>query len=215
MAYFKKLPDVLYPTLKNEKTSSLDYTKIKNLFKRARLRDDFLNAFSAFEKYTIIGDERPDNVSEKIYKDPGYDWLILITNDIQNVRADWPMSQGDFNKFLTEKYTPEELSEIHHYETKEVRSTFGDLILPAGLIVNSSYTFRYSDNGVTKTYSSLNSVTNFEYENRLNEDKRNIIIIRPEFVRTVDKDLKKLFKYDRSSEFVDQKTIKTYNPRLT
>ena len=87
------------------------------MFKRAKLRDDFLNVFTAFEKYSIVGDERPDNVSEKIYKDPQYDWLVLITNNIQNVRTDWPMSQSDLSNFLTEKYTEQQLVEIHHYET--------------------------------------------------------------------------------------------------
>lgn len=214
MAYFRKLPNVLYPSLRNDRTSSLDYTKIKNLFKRARLREDFLDVFSAFEKYSIVGDERPDNVAEKIYKDSGYDWLVLITNDIQNVRTDWPMSQSDFNKFLTEKYTSEELNQIRHYETNEVRNSLGELILPKGLIVSPDFTFRYSDSGQIKTYSSLLSVSNFEYETRLNEEKRNIFIIRPEFVRTVEKDLKKVFRHDRSSEFVDENTIRASNSRL-
>lgn len=214
MAYFRKLPDVLYPTLKKEKNSSLDYTKLKNLFKRAKLREDFLNVFSAFEKYSIIGDDRPDNVAEKVYGDPGYDWLILITNDIQNIRNDWPMSQGDFNKFLTEKYSSEELSQIHHYETQEVRNSLGDIVVAKGLIVNQNFSVRYTDKGVTHTYSNLFSVTNFDYEIQLNEDKRNIVLIKPEFVRVVEKDLKKIMKYQNSSEYIDGKTIKTYNPRL-
>ena len=214
MAYFKRLPDVLYPSLKKD-ISSFDYIKIKNLFKRAKLRDDFLNVFSAFEKYSIVGDERPDSVSEKIYKDPQYDWLVLITNNIQNVRTDWPMSQSDLSNFLTEKYTEQQLVEIHHYETREVRNSLGELVLPGNLIVDSKFTFKYADAGATTTYSSLVSVSNFEYENYLNEEKRNIFILRPEFVRVVEKDLKRIFKYEQSSEFVDQRTIKTYNPRFS
>ena len=185
------------------------------MFKRAKLRDDFLNVFSAFEKYSIVGDERPDNVSEKIYKDPEYDWLVLITNNIQNVRTDWPMSQSDLNKFLSEKYTNQQLFQIHHYETREVRNSLGELVLPGKLIVDSNFTLKYADAGATTTYSSLISVSNFEYENYLNEEKRNIVILRPEFVRVVEKDLKRIFKYEQSSEFVDQRTIKTYNPRFS
>ena len=59
------------------------------------------------------------------------------------------------------------------------------------------------------------TINNFEYENYLNEEKRNIVILRPEFVRVVEKDLKRIFKYEQSSEFVDQRTIKTYNPRFS
>jgi len=214
MAYFKRLPDLIYPSFKKD-ISSFDYIKIKNLFKRAKLRDDFLNVFSAFEKYSIIGDERPDNVSEKIYDDPEYDWLILIVNNVQNARTDWPMSQSDLSSFLSEKYTSQELSQINHYETREVRNSLGELILPGKLIVDSNFTLKYVDLGTTTTYSSLVSVSNFEYENYLNEEKRNIVILRPEFVKLVEKDLKRIFKYEQSSEFVDQKTIKTYNPRFS
>ena len=214
MAYFKRLQDLLYPSLKKD-ISSFDYIKIKNLFKRAKLRDDFLNVFSAFEKYSIVGDERPDNVSEKIYKDPEYDWLILIVNNVQNARTDWPMSQSDLSSFLSEKYTDQELSQINHYETKEVRNSSGELVLPGKLIVDSNFTFKYADLGATTTYSSLVSVSNFEYENYLNEEKRNIIILRSEFVKLVEKDLRRVFKYEQSSEFVDQRTIKTYNPRFS
>jgi len=215
MAYFRKLPDVLYPSLKNERNSSLDYTKIKNLFKRAKIREDLLSSFTVFEKYVIVGDDRPDNVAYTYYNDAGLDWLILITNEITNIRTDWPMSQNDFNRYLTEKYTSSELYQVRQYETKEVRNTSGELILPSGLVVNSDFTFQYMDGAILKTYSSLSSVTNFDYENRVNEGKRNITLIKPEFVRLVEKDLKNLFKYDSSSEFVDQRTIKTFNPRIT
>jgi len=215
MAYFKKLPDILYPTLKKERNSSLDYTKIKNLFKRAKLRDDFLSVYSAFEKYSIVGDDRPDNVAEQVYGDSGYDWVILITNNIQNVRNDWPMSQGDFNRYLTEKYTPEELNQVHHYETQEVRNSDGDIVVKKGLIVPLGFTMKYSDKGVTYTYSDIFSVTNFEYEVQLNEEKRNIVLIRQEFIRVVEKDLKRIMRYQNSSEYIDNKTIKTYNPRLS
>jgi len=215
MAYFKKLPDILYPTLKKERNSSLDYTKIKNLFKRAKLRDDFLSVYSAFEKYSIVGDDRPDNVAEQVYGDSGYDWVILITNNIQNVRNDWPMSQGDFNRYLTEKYTPEELNQVHHYETQEVRNSDGDIVIKKGLIVPLGFTMKYSDKGVTYTYSDIFSVTNFEHEVKLNEEKRNIVLIRQEFIRVVEKDLKRIMRYQNSSEYIDNKTIKTYNPRLS
>lgn len=215
MTYFRQLPDLLYPTLRNDRSSSLDYTKIKNLFKRAKLRDDFLNVFTAFQKYTIAGDDRPDNVANAIYKDSGYDWLILVTNNIQNVRTEWPMPQGDFNNFINQKYTAQQLNSIRYYETTELRNSIGELIMPAGQIVDSNFTFKYTDAGIQQTYSSVVSVSNFEYENRINEDKRNIVLLRPQFVRVVEKDLKEIFKYDTSSEFINQKTIKTYNPRIS
>jgi hypothetical protein len=214
MAYFRKLPDVLYPTLRNEKSSSFDYTRIKNLFKRAKIREDYLNVYTAFEKYTIIGDERPDNVAATYYNDSGLDWLILVLNNIQNVRTDWPMSQSDFYNYISQKYTDTELFEVRYHETKEVRNSFGELIIPAGLIVDENYSLTYLDNGVTTTYNQLLSVSNFEHENRINEEKRDIFLLRPILVDIVEKDLKQIFRYDRSSEYVNRTTIRTYNPRI-
>lgn len=214
MAYFRKLPDILYPTLRNEKSSSLDYTRIKNLFKRAKIREDYASVFTVFEKYAIIGDERPDSVAQKYYGDSELDWLILVLNNIQNVRTDWPMAQNDLNLFLSEKYELEELYSTRYYETKEVRNSFGELIVPAGLVVDENYSLTYNDYGTIRTYNDLLAVSNFEHENRINEDKRNIFLLRPLLVDLVEKDLIKLFKYDRSTEYVNRTTIKTYNPRL-
>jgi hypothetical protein len=83
MAYFRYLPNLEYPSLRNERTSSGDYTTIKNLFKRAKIREDLINIFTAFDKYNIVGDDRPDNVAEELYGNPELDWLILITNKLQ------------------------------------------------------------------------------------------------------------------------------------
>ena len=58
MTQFRYLPNLDDPSLRNERTSSGDYTTIKNLFKRAKIRDDLINAFTAFEKYQIVGDRQ-------------------------------------------------------------------------------------------------------------------------------------------------------------
>lgn len=165
MSYFRYLPNLYYPSLRNERSSSNDYTLIKNLFKRAKIRDDFANIFTAFEKYSIVGDDRPDNVAQKIYEDPNYDWIILITNNIQNIREDWPLSQSDLNVYLNQKYTPQELSQIHHYETKEVKTDASGIILPAGLVVDENFTVSYSDGTqFVEDTNCIISVSNYEYE---------------------------------------------------
>jgi hypothetical protein len=217
MSYFRKIPDLLYPTLRNERTSSKDYTLIKNLFKRAKIRDDLINIFTAFERYKIVGDDRPDTVSQKIYGDSFYDWLILLTNEIQNIRTDWPMSQSDLNNYITEKYTPQELSQIHHYETRLVRDSSGNIIMPEGIVVDSDFIITYSDYGqLIENTADVISVSYFENEIRRNDDKRNILILRPEYINTVEKDLQTLYISEReSSEFYNTKTLKTFNPRTS
>lgn len=212
MAYFKNLPNVIYPTQQSKKNSARDYTKIKNFFKRAYIPDDVLKVYAAFEDYKIIGDERPDQVSQKYYQNSEYDWLIFIANNIQNVRTDWPMTQADLNSFLFSKYTEEELSQVHHYETTEVRNYLGHVILEAGIKVKSDFVFQYSEtigaNIQVNTLTPVNEITNYEYELKVNDDKRTIVLLRPEFVRTVENEISKIFRYKPSSAFVDEFNIK-------
>ena len=88
-----------------------------------------------FTKYKIIGDERPDNVAFKEYNDSALDWVVLLSNNIQNIQSEWPLPQSALDEFLLEKYeTYEKLhSGIHHYETVEIKNSIGGIVLPGGL----------------------------------------------------------------------------------
>ena len=118
--YFRQLPNLDYPSLANDRTSVYDYIRVKNIFKRAVLREDVIDSYFQFNKYVIQGDDRPDNVASKVYGDANLDWVVLTTNNIINVRDEWPMSQGDLQNYLTNKYTSAQLSYIRHYETLEI-----------------------------------------------------------------------------------------------
>ena len=114
--YFNNLPDFLYVNRTVDGRNNNDYSVVKNLFKRAKLRDDIYQNVTFFDKFIIDGDDRPDNVANKIYNDPTLDWVVLISNNILNVQSEWPMSQIDFNTYVTEKYENETIlySGIHH-----------------------------------------------------------------------------------------------------
>ena len=129
MAYFDEFPDVLLPSFSDGRNSASDFSRSKNLFKRAKIRDDFFSTATVFGYYSIIGDDRPDNVAQKLYGNSELDWIVLISNNIINVRDEWPMSQYDLERYLDNKYSAEQLSEIHHYETKEVRTHPSMLLL--------------------------------------------------------------------------------------
>lgn len=89
--YFRQLPNFEYinRTSDGTDTSISDYTAVKNLFKKGKLREDIFQDLSFFEKYQIIGNDRPDNVANIVYKDPTLDWLILLCNNITNVQTEW------------------------------------------------------------------------------------------------------------------------------
>ena len=158
MTYFREVSDLFYQSQQQNRNSSFDYVKVKNLFRRAKIRDDFFQSVTVFNKYKIIGEERPEQVAEKIYGSSEYDWVVLISNNIINVRTEWPMSEYDFNQYLFRKYTTEELYEAHHWETTPVFDDRGKLIVPGGKIVDEDFTVEYYDESV----SSVSFTTNFD-----------------------------------------------------
>ena len=213
-SYFRQLPDLDYPSLTNDRNSVYDYQIVKNLFKRAVMRDDIFNDVTSFTKYSVVGDERPDQVANTFYNDSGLDWVILTTNNIVHVRDEWPMGSQDFLTYLNAKYTSEELSNIHHYETKTIRDSNGTLIQPKGLTVPENHSITFLDNGVSRTESQLTSFTFLENETRLNDDKRNINILKPEFLGIFLENIVDIMEYKPSKQFVSDKLKKTENPRI-
>lgn len=213
-SYFRQLPDLDYPSLSNDRTSSYDYIKVKNIFKRAVMRDDVFDSYVAFEKYSIEGDERPDNVAQKFYNDPNLDWIILITNNIISVREEWPMSQNDLYTYLQEKYTDQQMSYIHHYETQLVVDSEDKLIQPAGYWVDSDYTVSFVDKGTLKTISNLKSVSYIQHEINLNEKKRQIDLLKEDYLQMFISDNSEIMEYKESQQYINDKLKKTENPRF-
>ena len=213
-SYFRQIPNLDYPSLRNDRNSAYDYQVVKNIFKRAVIRDDIFNEITAFTKYSVVGDERPDQVAYQFYNDSGLDWVILATNNIIHVRDEWPMGNQDFLTYLNGKYTEAELANIHHYETKIIRDSSGRLIQPEGLTVPSDYSISFLDNGVLRTESKITSFTFLEHETNLNDDKRQINILKPEYLTVFLEDFENIMEYKPSRQFVSDKLKKTENPRI-
>ena len=212
--YFRQLPILDYPSLANDRQSVYDYKKVRNIFKRGVLRDDVLDNYVGFEAYSIQGNERPDTVAEKFYNDPELDWVILLTNIITRVRDQWPMSENDFYTYSNEKYTSEELSYIHHYETREILDGKGKLIQPEGLWVDSDHSVSWLEDGVLKTRTSIKSFTYLQHEMDLNDKKRNISLLKQEFISLVLEDTKEIMSYKKSKQYISDTLKKTENPRI-
>ena len=213
-SYFRQLPDLDYPSLRNDRNSAYDYHLVKNIFKRALMRDDVFDEVTAFTKYSVQGDERPDQVANKFYQDSGLDWVVLTTNNIIHVRDEWPMGNQDFLTYLNAKYTSEQLSNIHHYETDLLRDSGGRLIHPKGLRVPSDYSISFLDNGVLRTESKIKSFTFLENETNLNDAKRNINILKTSYLDLFLDDFAEIMEYKPSKQFISKKLKKTENPRL-
>jgi hypothetical protein len=217
--YFKKIPNFDYVSRLPDARIS-DYITVKNLFKKVKLRDDIFQNLAFFEKYTIDGDDRPDNVSFKIYDDPIFDWVILLSNNIINIQSEWPLPQRDFDRFVLDKYGDYDTlyNGIHHYETIEVKNSQGVTIVPEGLNVQDNYRVSYYDSFVDQqieTGNLSNPITNYEYEEELNNQKRNIFILKPFYLNVVVNDLDEIMPYkEGSSQYVSEDLKRGDNIRL-
>lgn len=210
MSYFRELPDIDYQSQLSTKNSSLNYVRVKNLFRRVKLRDDLQNVFTLFNKYQIKDGERPDTIAEALYGSSDLDWVVLLSANIINVRNEWPLSDRDLYRFVEEKYGLERMYEVKYYQTIEVKNEAGALILPAGKVVDSNFTIINPDN----PYITLNpvvGVSNYDYEVDKNNQKRIIYILRPQYLQQYLNDIRSIMYYEKSSQYINTKLIKTEN----
>ena len=213
MTYFREVSDLLYQSQQPNRNSSYDYARVKNLFRRAKIRDDFFQNVTAFTKYKIIGEERPEQIAQKLYGSSTYDWVVLISNNIINVRTEWPLSDSEFSDYLERKYTEAELAQPHHYETTAVIDSRGKLVLPAGKIVDSNFSITYYD-GLSVTKNPVKMVSVYEYEIQQNDKKRNIYVLRNRYLQTAIDDMKRIMSYGFSSQYVNDSTKKGESLRV-
>jgi len=211
MQYFRHVPEFDYPSrLKGAKQIS-EYTRVKNLFKRAKLADDIFADLSFFTKYKIVGDERPDNVAYKVYGDATLDWLVLIANNIINQTDEWPLAQQSMYNYMISKYGSEsDLGSVHHYESEEFRVN-DTIIFPAGRRVPKGYKIEYYDNNINRYEISPDlsvPITNYSYEHIKENAKRNIFIIKNEYVQVVMNDMRKIMPYKEGGDQYVTSTLK-------
>ena len=213
MGFFRELPNLLYPSFLPEKTSSLDFIEVKNIFRRVKLRDDLQNNFTVFDRYQIPMNARPDTVAEDLYGSPQFDWVVLTTAGILNVRNEWPLNDRDLYDYSLDKYG-ESLNSVKFFETTEVKDTSGRMILPKGKVVDSNFTIPKPGES-TATLNPVVGISNYEYETRLNDKKRSIFVLREEYLQQFLDDMRQIMTYNESSEFINNKTIQTENTNIT
>jgi len=216
--YFRQVPDFQYVSRLPNATIS-DYITVKNLFKRGKLKENVAADATLFTKYQVRGDDRPDNVAFKFYGDENLDWLVMLSNNILNLQNEWPLLQAEFDRYLIDKYeTYEKLNEVHHYETIEVKSSTGVVIVPAGLTVDSDYSVTYFDwiaeLEVTEN-NIVTPITNLEYEEKLDDEKRNIFLLKQEYIGVIKGDIDNFMPYKKgSTEYVSKTLKKAENIKL-
>ena len=224
--YFRELPTLRYPSF-IDKNSSLDFVDAKNLFRRVKLREDLQSIITLFDKYEIPEGFRPDNVAEELYDSDQLDWVVIVCAGIVNIRGEWPLSNNDLFNFASNKYG-QNLNEVKYYETKEVKDSKGRIVLEKGKVVDKNFKLFYYDNGEVKTNDltklgsnvaaipdPVSSVSNYVHETRINNDKRNIFVLKKGFLQQFLDDFRDIMIYGPSSQFIDDNIIQTENTNIT
>ena len=231
MAYFDELPNIFHPSLLPSSNKVEDRIAVKNIFKRSKLRSDVDQVITVFNYYYVRENYRPDMVAEEIYEDPELDWVILTTNNIINIRDQWPLNHNDLHNHIVEKYGSEANTlGIHHYETIKIIDEYNRVVLDGGSEVDANFTFTFvgtvsSTTGSlikvkfggssANTITPVAAITNYDYETKLNEKKRKIQILKPQFLSVFITDHQNIMKYNDSSDYVSNTLKGTYNPRTS
>jgi hypothetical protein len=134
---------------------------VKNIFLRLSISEELKNNYSLYDEYDILDGETPEILADKMYGGSNFHWIILHMNDILDPRFDWPLTSFQLKKYCEGKY--DNIDAIHHYENAD------------GQWVNSNYPL-------------ATPISNFAYEEVLNEQKRRIKLLKPQYVEAVSRE---------------------------
>lgn len=161
--YFKNFPNIIYDFDISGKDTAL---YLKDITRNVRFRRDVLANITIYDEYDIVDNESPEKIAERLYGKPEYHWIIMLVNERYDYINDFPLSQYDLDKHIDKTYGDLKY-DVHHYENAD------------GYIVSS-------DN------LEASSVSNYEYEERLNESKRRIKIVPQGIIEQIITEFKKI-----------------------
>lgn len=216
--YFKLLPDIQYDTKPiSYPFSESDFVLAKNFFRRFKISDKYYSNAVYFKKYQISDFEQPWMVANQFYGDPEMDWVLLITNNIINPTFDWPQDPYILRKRLEASYV-DPYAEIKQYEivSAEIQERLhGKVIMEPGVVVTERFkdkTIKFFRDGAVQEISAntiVTDVTVYEYEERLNEQSREIFILKGVYLDEFKDEFRKANKYADSTDTISSRVKKT------
>ena len=174
----KRLPDLFYNF--SSRPLDSDYLLVKNIWRRAQILVEYKSQVTLFTEENVRDGERPEDIATRLYRNPFYNWTILVINDITDVYSQWPKSVIQLQNFINDKY--DNPMGTKHHVTTEVKDNNDNIIVPAGKVVASNYQISYYNGSTTVTATPVASVTNATYETELNSKKQNIQVVKPELI---------------------------------
>ena len=201
--YFQQLPDI-WVRMGPTKGVEQPYVLAKNIFRNVALVNNLQKEYLVFTPIQIGEGEKPYQIAYEYYGDPAYDWVILLCNNITDVYDQWPLSSAELYNYCAKFYEDlDELNYIHHYESVSVKTSNDFEVLEGGLIVNENFEYRHPETKILLTGDAIRTpITNYEYMVSENEKKRDIFLLKKQYLGQFISEFQQLVAYDkRKDEF--------------
>jgi len=205
--YFSYFPKTVYSL------NSLDVDAVTNIVSRFGFEQSFKNNSSVYYEYDIQDGDTPEIIASKFYNSPDRYWVILMINDIVDPQFDFPLDQRTIISFIDEKYSANAnigqsgiawaQSNVKAYYKVETRTTISTdtelknrLEIDANTYANvasSTSNLTLNDGNIIKIAISKETESYYDYEVEQNESKRTIKLLKPEFVSSIEEELRSVF----------------------
>ena len=177
--YFSKFPMMVYDVKGNK-----NYKLLPDILKRVKVRAGLSASRFVFDKYNVKEGEKPEDVAFKYYGDAQYHWVIMMINNLTDRYYEWPMTQPDFEDFLTDKYGAGSQDAVHHYELAQTSGTTTSSDDSHMLEVNSD-----TDNAT--------SISNRQFEERQQNKFRQIRLLDEKYLDAFTEEFFALIRKNR------------------
>ena len=212
--YFNYFPKTLYSA--NNNSAGLD--TVTNIITRVNFEKTLKENSATYYEYDIQEGDTPEIIAAKYYDNPERHWIVLMFNDIMDPQYDWPLQYTPFIEYVTQKYSANgaanttvqnglawamNVNNVHSYYKIITRTNSDNISIIEKIQVDantfsntslSSTNYTLQDGSVITQTISKETKTYYEYEQELNESKRTIKLLKPEFVPGVEKEFKRALK---------------------
>ena len=160
------------------------YKLVPDILRRVKLRSGVRSGMFLFDNYDVKDGEKPEDVAFKWFGNAEYHWVILMTNNITDRYYEWPMTQPQFQNFIEDKYGLANIDAIHHYEITQASG-------PTSSTGPGDYSHLVECNSDEE---GAVSVSNRDYEQRLQDKYRQIRLLDKQFLGTFVNEFELLIK---------------------
>lgn len=157
MDYFGMFPTMFYNM---GSVNSPNVKQVVDITRRVKFKEIVTDDTVFYDDYLVQNGETPEMVSDKFYDSSFFHWVILVANNIVDVKTDWPMNEDVFDKYVVSKYGQENIGAPHHYVNGR------GYVVDAGTL-------------------GAEAVSNYDYELSINNAKRRIKLVKPELLDSI------------------------------